>query len=59
MHLRNELYGLYLTAFKNGNTYLRWIIKVMNVRVIFVSYQFSRKGVVSNVIFSLLVKGTK
>ena len=31
--------GLYLTAFKNGNTYIRWIIKVMNVIGIFVSYQ--------------------
>ena len=51
--------GLYLTAFKNGNTDLRWIINVMNVMGIFVSYQFHDRGVVSNVIFSLLVKETK
>ena len=30
MHLRNELYGVILTLFENGNTYLRWIIKVIN-----------------------------
>ena len=36
--------GLYSTAFKNGNTYLRWIIKVMKVMGIFVSYQFRVMG---------------
>ena len=35
---------LYLTAFKNGNTNLRWIIKVMNVMGILVSYQFHGRG---------------
>ena len=44
MHLRNELYGLYLTAFKCWNTYLWWIIKVMNVMGIFVSYQIHERG---------------
>ena len=36
--------GLYSTAFKNGNTYLRWIMKVMNVMGIFVSYHFHEMG---------------
>ena len=35
---------LYLTAFKNGNTYQQWIIKVMNVMGIFVSHQFHERG---------------
>ena len=48
--------GIYLTAFKTGNTDLRWIIKVMNFMGIFISYQFHDRGVVSNVIFSLLGK---
>ena len=44
MYLKNELYGVILTAFKNGITYLRWIIKVMNVMGIFASYQFHERG---------------
>ena len=44
MHLRNELYEVILTAFKNRNTYLRRIIKVMNGMGIFVSYQFHERG---------------
>ena len=36
--------GLYLQHLKNRNTYLRWIIKVMNGMGIFVSYQFHERG---------------
>ena len=36
--------GLYLTAFKNGNTYLRWIIKVMNVMGISVLINVTKGG---------------
>ena len=44
--------GLYITAFKNGNTYLRWTIKVMNVMGIFVSYQFYERGLYQMSYFS-------
>ena len=43
MHLIIELYGVILTALKNRNTYLRWIIKVMNSVGISVSYQFHER----------------
>ena len=44
MHLRIELYGVMLTAFIDQNTYLRWIIQVMNNAGIFVCYQFHERG---------------
>ena len=50
--------GLYLTAFKNGNTYLWWIIKVVNVMGIFVSYQFHERGCIKCNVF-LISKGNK
>ena len=50
--------GIYLTIFKNGNTYLRWIIKVRNVMSIFVSYQFTKGGCINCNIF-LISKGNK
>ena len=44
--------GLCLTAFKNVNTYLPWIIKVMNIKGIFVSYQFHKRGLYQMQYFS-------
>ena len=43
--------GLYLTAFKNGNTYLRCIIKVMNVMGIFFLINFKKGGCIKCNIF--------
>ena len=50
--------GLYITSFKNGITHLRWIIKVMNVMGIFVSYQFQKGGCIKCHIF-LISEGNK
>ena len=36
--------GLHKQHLKNRNTYLRWIIKVMNGMGIYVSYQFHEGG---------------
>ena len=44
MLLRIELYGVILTEFKNRNTYLRWISKVISGVGIFVYYQFHERG---------------
>ena len=43
MHLKNLLYGVIFNSIKNGNTYLQWIIKVMNVMGVFVSFQFHER----------------
>ena len=36
--------GLYQHHLKNRNTYLRWMIKLMNRMGIFDSYQFNERG---------------
>ena len=59
MHLRNELYGVILTAFKNRNSYLLWIFEVMNCMGIFVSYQFQEKGGCIKCSIFLICKGNK
>ena len=59
MHLRNELYGVILTAFKKSK-YLSMVDYSGDEWYGYICFlSISRKGVVSNVIFSLLIKETK
>ena len=59
MHLIIELYGVILTALKHRNTYLRWIIKVMNSVGIYVSYQFHERGLYQMYYFFLISSRNK